>query len=170
MPIHVLILFATISWLSCAKQIDTQEAYDHCMVDKRFELMEAGHAGCMIIINGKLLVVKEQTVGLSPPAGHSEPNETAQCTAHREAWEEVGVNVTVGKKLIYYSVPNFYLFECTLTDREAAKITHNMFHKDIDTKRPVQIQLIDPLKLDPKRWRFSYQLPDVQKLFLELTK
>ncbi len=58
-------------------------------------------AGCLIIENGKVLLVQEkhkEAYGLwSLPLGHSEENENEKETAIRETKEETGLNVSLDK-------------------------------------------------------------------------
>ena len=62
--------------------------------DKRF----AAAAGCFIKQADRLLLVRNRFNGkLGFPAGFSNFGEDAQCTAHRETWEETGLRVEVGE-------------------------------------------------------------------------
>jgi 8-oxo-dGTP pyrophosphatase MutT (NUDIX family) len=56
-----------------------------------------GDAGCLIVSNDKTLLVVHRFGGkLGFPGGGGHAEESAQCTAHRETWEETGLDVTVG--------------------------------------------------------------------------
>lgn len=58
------------------------------------------NAGCVILNDDHLLVLRHRFGGeLGIPAGASDRGESAQCTAHRETWEETGLDVRVGREL-----------------------------------------------------------------------
>lgn len=61
-------------------------------------------------------MVKQRFTGrYSLPGGHSKGRESAQCTAHRETWEESGLNVQVGPLLGVFG-EEFRLYECWPAD------------------------------------------------------
>lgn len=71
------------------------------------------NAGCFIIDEGRLLVIRDQTSKLSIPGGGKEAGESPQCTAHRETWEETGLDVTPTDLVAVFD-NGFHLFNCTL--------------------------------------------------------
>ena len=96
----------------------------------------------------------EQSNGLySIPGGTSESGETAQCTAHRETWEEAGVDVKVGK-LKHQFGNGFFLFEC---------FADNISLETNDAGEVKQVLLVDPTEIPSELWRF----PKQRKLTLE---
>ena len=53
-------------------------------------------AGCLVRQGDRMLVVRHRFGGkLGVPAGRATSGENAQCVAHRETWEETGVDVVV---------------------------------------------------------------------------
>ena len=57
-------------------------------------------AACIIRVQDSLLLIEHRGSGkLDFPGGTQQPNEPLPCTAHRETWEETGLNVLVGPKL-----------------------------------------------------------------------
>lgn len=58
------------------------------------------NAGCVVLAGNRVLVLTHRQDGkLGIPGGASEPGESAQCTAHRETFEETGLDVRVGRRL-----------------------------------------------------------------------
>ena len=58
------------------------------------------NAGCLIVRDQQVLLITHRWGGkLGVPGGTLEPEELAQCTAHRETLEETGVQVLVGEPL-----------------------------------------------------------------------
>ena len=80
-------------------------------------LLGAHAAGCLVVVDGKLLVVRAVQPGsrrhgkLQPPGGGVESGESAQCAAARETEEEAGVAVTVGRRLHTFA-NGFVLYRC----------------------------------------------------------
>lgn len=77
----------------------------------------AKSAGCLAISEGKLLVVQEMTGKVNIPGGAGNPKEPAHCSAHRETWEETGLDVKP-VKLIKVFDNGFHLFECQAQNTE----------------------------------------------------
>ena len=71
----------------------------------------APSAGCFSVINQRLLVVQGLGGKISPPGGGSNNDETAQCTAVRETWEETGLTLKPGRRLATFDT-GFHLYEC----------------------------------------------------------
>lgn len=71
-----------------------------------------GNAGCMILDNGRLLMVQQRVSGRwSMPGGTGETGERAACTALRETQEETGLQVTLKHRVA--TLPNgFHLYRC----------------------------------------------------------
>lgn len=109
----------------------------------------AASAGCMLITGGQLLVVKDFRNRISVPGGSSDQRESPKCTAHRETWEETGLDVSVGVLVDTFDT-GFHLYECSLSDPSSI----------IDP--PLRIELRDVFWLSRKNfsdhsWRYPYQ-------------
>ncbi len=64
------------------------------------ETERQANAGCVILDQDHLLVLRHRFGGeLGIPGGARHKGESAQCTAHRETWEETGLDVRVGREL-----------------------------------------------------------------------
>lgn len=120
------------------------------------------NAGCVIFQNDQLLVLKHRFGGkMGIPGGTALDDEPAQCTAHRETWEETGLDVTVGERLgtMRYG---FALFHCypdkpLVTDEPLSLPWH------------AWLEITDAVWLAPEeiprdQWRYEDQV----ELFLEL--
>ncbi len=71
-----------------------------CRVAAGLEDGRRGDSGCVIIDDASLLVIRHRLGGkLGLPGGAAAAGESAQCTAHRETWEETGLDVRVGRFL-----------------------------------------------------------------------
>ncbi|AFU98552.1 NUDIX hydrolase [Simiduia agarivorans] len=70
------------------------------------------NAGCLVIQERQVLMVRELTGKISLPGGTSERGESAQCTAWRETFEETGLAVQVGARMQVFD-NGFSLFRCT---------------------------------------------------------
>ena len=70
-------------------------------------------AGCLVVKEGRVLVVKQSLSGaLSLPGGWGGDSEPSQCTAQRETWEEAGLQVEVGE-LLRINEQGFHLYRCS---------------------------------------------------------
>ena len=127
--------------------------------DKRF----AAAAGCFIKQADRLLLVRNRFNGkLGFPAGFSNFGEDAQCTAHRETWEETGLRVEVGE-LVEQFGNGFLLYRCKL-----------FLGQDLSEPIPLpksalaevsEILWVDPHSISAHEWRFSWQVPNVLRIF-----
>jgi 8-oxo-dGTP pyrophosphatase MutT (NUDIX family) len=71
----------------------------------------APSAGCLALLDGKVLVVEDLSGKLSPPGGSAEADESAQCTAFRETWEETGLELAPTELLAVFDT-GFHLYRC----------------------------------------------------------
>ena len=152
----VLLLGGSLTLGACA-------AAPQCAVALGLSLAEPANSGCMIIAGDRLLIVRDRLSGrLGLPAGRSEPPEAAQCTAHRETWEETGYRVEVGPLLA--ELPGrFHLYHCRLLDEPDVRD---------DVPRPpramMEIEAIhwrDPHGIPASDWRSPAQLRRILKIF-----
>lgn len=71
-----------------------------CAVETSRVQTRIGSASCALMHEGELLLIRHLYSGkLDLPGGSAKTGETAQCTAHRETWEETGIAVTVHEPL-----------------------------------------------------------------------
>lgn len=122
-----------------------------------------GNAGCLVVHDGRMLVVRDRRSGrLGLPAGAREPGEAAQCTAARETWEETGFRVRVGGELARFG-RDFFLYRCHLAEPEAV-----VEPAEVPLSGRLEIESVHwlrPETTDPADWRFPGQVPEVLRLF-----
>ena len=75
------------------------------------EADNAPSAGCLVLVHGKILVVESTYGGVTPPGGKATKGESAQCAAHRETWEETGLDLMPGE-LVHVFDTGFHLYYC----------------------------------------------------------
>lgn len=124
-----------------------------------------GNAGCLISHRGQLLVIEHRLGGrLGLPGGTAKPGEPAQCTAHRETWEETGLAVKVGRFRARLST-DFLVHEC----EPLSPITSDRPPPlpPISRGEVAGLQWVDVALVQPHVWRFPGQLREVRALMLE---
>lgn len=139
-----IVLAVTASLSGCADTLPTAPACPHTLVDT-----PAKSAGCLSIDQGKLLVIEEMSGKISTPGGSGNPQEPAHCTAHRETWEETGLNVKP-IRLIRVFDNGFHLFECQADGNQ--RLPKPPFYLEIN--RAMWIRADD---FDQFQWRFPEQ-------------
>lgn len=123
-------------------------------------------AGCLIRRGDRMLVVRHRFGGkLGVPGGRTGSGESAQCVAHRETWEETGVDVVVHGMLKRF--PNgFALYRCTPADAAAARAG------ELDVPPSGRNEVTAVLWIDPRDtaapdWRFPRDYRELLRLFDE---
>ena len=113
------------------------------------EQVTALSAGCLAVQNDAILVVENPRGLVGPPGGSAAPGEGAQCTAHRETFEETGLSLAPGA-LFHTFDTGFHLYFCDLTDSSGAISTDHTW----EVARAYWLPLKD---FDAVRWRFEGQ-------------
>lgn len=138
-----------------------------CRVDAKHLEVSRGDAGCLLVAGDRLLVIRHRKGGkLGIPGGHAEGSESAQCTAHRETWEETGLDVTVGPLLQVFD-NRFRLYVCQAAEgtktevisvppQGLAEVTHIEWRNAAD--------LVDA------DWRFPQYLGRMKSLIREMRR
>ena len=113
-----VVLIATA--LGCNKK--PRAVQSDCAVDPTAKaITDAKSAGCLIVIDGALLVTRVAANGgegsgkVTPPGGSVDSDESARCSAVRQTFEETGLKVKAGKLFGVWR-NNFHLFNCQLID------------------------------------------------------
>ncbi len=151
--------------ISCS---DEKPSQPMCRVVKDHHENLSSNAGCLIRVGTDILAITHRRSGkLDIPGGTTDGElESAQCTAHRETWEETGFNVEVGQ-FLGSNENGFRFYACTLDDDFGGLI--NSFPvptwANIEVK---QIQLVDPFVTNPKEWRFPEELIKMRGMFNEI--
>lgn len=159
-PIRALLVLGSLLLAACEQVPDCKVMQDHVDV-------ASANAGCLVRLGSALLIVKQRTNGQwNIPAGSGKDNESAQCTAHRETWEESGLDVQVGRLLEVFD-NNFRLYECHAVDRKLdptqALKTPLQGRMEISAARWIR-----PEDIEKKHWRYARQLPTIRRLFDEM--
>lgn len=143
------------------------QAVPPCTVDPKFKEDKKGHAGCLVKSGPRMVVVRHRFTGkLGLPGGTNEKGETAQCTAHRETWEESGLSVVVGEKLKRFD-NGFYLYRCfPIETNLEGKLSLPL--PESAKNEITEILLLEPKDFKKKFWRFPEQVAVLKKVFSEL--
>lgn len=122
----------------------------------------AGNAGCIILQDDKILLVKlAYNDKITIPGGTSERGEMAPCTAHRETFEETGVDVTVVRNL-FVANNGFHFFLC-----EAKTPIDLSYSKKFEIDH---LLLIKPMNIDSNEYNYPKQLSILITLVEELRR
>jgi 8-oxo-dGTP pyrophosphatase MutT (NUDIX family) len=126
-----------------------------CRIDPGLVDDRRSNALCIVRSGDRVLATTHRFSGkLDLPGGRREGDETGQCTAHRELWEETGFDATVGELLI---------------DRNSTLLFDGRLPPGVDATRKLSvppwahlevagIQWIDPMEQEPGDWRFPEEL------------
>jgi predicted NUDIX family NTP pyrophosphohydrolase len=115
-----------------------------------------GNAGCLIIHNKKILLVKSYHNNyLNIPGGTQKKKETSACTAHRETFEETGVSVKVQDHIMTAN-NGFHIFSCDAKGEI-----------DLSYSKKYEINQITLLPInDVENYRYPKQLDKIKKYLL----
>lgn len=137
-----------------------------CAVDQSQVDQRKGNASCFIESHERALVTRYRFSGrLIFPGGTARKNETAQCTAHRETWEETGLDVTVGPLWTRSGGPTIYIYKCAATPSISAETIPVLpWRSRIEVS---DIQWVDLTELQPPEWQYPRQLQQIHRLLNE---
>ncbi len=107
-------------------------------------------AGCLVIENRRLLVAKAHNGLVSIPGGSANSNEPSHCTAHRETWEETGLDVRPQTLLRVFD-NGFHLYRCDWSGSQETQDSAPFF-LEID-----QVLWLAEKDFDAYEWRFPAQ-------------
>ena len=134
-----------------------------CRVAEEAVDQRAGNAGCLIAMDGKTLLIEHLLGGkLGFPGGTALQDEMAQCTAHRETWEETGLDVEVGPFLRRLST-GFLLYACT-SDRRRLSSAAAPPVADWSRNEVSGLLWRDLDDVPESQWRFPDQIDEVAGL------
>ena len=134
-----------------------------CHIDGRHADKRVGNAGCLVVLDGRLLLVRHERSGkLTFPGGYAESGETAQCTAHRETWEETGLEVRVGRVLKTFSNA-FHLYACVLEG--TAGVSRAPLEVPVTGHGEIrEVLWMEAVALTAEDWRFPQFFTDVKTI------
>jgi 8-oxo-dGTP pyrophosphatase MutT (NUDIX family) len=126
-----------------------------CRVDPNLVDDRRSNSLCIVRSGDRVLATIHRFSGkLDLPGGRREGDETGQCTAHRELWEETGLDGTVGALLIDRN--STLLFDCRLPPNVDA--TRKISVPPWAHIEVAGIEWIDPAEQEPGDWRFPEEL------------
>jgi 8-oxo-dGTP pyrophosphatase MutT (NUDIX family) len=135
-----------------------------CRLQPGIDDQHAGNAGCLVRVGDRMLVLRHRWGGyLGLPGGRSDPGETARCTAHRETWEETGLDVEVGQLLMGF-VNGFSVFACRTAEPLPADAELEL--PDHATNEVRALMLSNPDDISAEDWRFPSQWGPIRAIFL----
>lgn len=109
--LKLLTLLCAASLCACAKPPPSPT----CRIANAFNAEYTGPAGCLIRAQNSILVIQHSGSGLYDlPSGNPISSESAQCTAHRNTWEQTGLNVEVDQ-LLGVTQSGTMLFSCGIS-------------------------------------------------------
>ncbi|MCB1173267.1 MAG: NUDIX hydrolase [Leptospiraceae bacterium] len=152
----------TILCIQQCQKVDQQSKNWQQCSGGRYHYPLQGNAGCLILVQDKLLVVRDRESGRwGFPAGGPQGQEGIACTAVRETFEETGLRVQSRALIAFLPAKNFYLFECRLTtgglDLPAAGENNNLMVPEFSQNEILAIRLIEIDSLIAADWRFPEQ-------------
>ncbi|MEM1112417.1 MAG: NUDIX domain-containing protein [Pseudomonadota bacterium] len=109
----------------------------------------APSAGCLVSLDGRILLVENGAGKVSPPGGKTQSGESAQCAAHRETFEETGLDLAVGPLLMTFDT-GFNLYRCEIHENSG----------EITLQRPMEVSRAYWLlvqDVERVRWRYPGQ-------------
>src|SRR5690606_32082707 len=111
-----------------------------------------------------MITIEHRLTGkLDIPGGTSEGDESAQCTAHRETWQETGFNVKVGK-LLGVKDNGFRFYQCQLSGDFTGELKQFSV-PDWSANEVTAIQLKDPFVTRDTDWRYPDELIEIRGMF-----
>lgn len=147
-PMRLIILIVILGLASCTRQVPPCTYLE--------QPQQAASAGCFAMKDGDVLVVENLQGLVNLPGGSSKEGEAARCTAHRETWEETGLNLEVGELLMVMDT-GFHLYHCGFTADSGT----------IDPPPRLEIRrayLLSPAAFKDQEWRFPGDEIVLQKL------
>lgn len=156
--------YCFIGILSCSSE---NPASPLCRVEPQQQLEIQANAGCLIRINDELVTIGHRLTGkLDIPGGTTEGGESAQCTAHRETWQETGFNVQVGQ-LLGVKDNGFRFYQCNLAGDFTGEIKQFPV-PDWSSTEVTAIQLKDPFATRDTDWRYPDELIEIRGMFNQI--
>ncbi|WP_241264236.1 NUDIX domain-containing protein [Bowmanella dokdonensis] len=159
-----IIVACSLVLLACTVEPPAQPM---CRVNEQAREATPGNAACLIKIDKWLVTIGHRHSGrLDLPGGLSNGDESAQCTAHRETWEETGFNVEVGEYL-GRNAEGFRFYQCQLQGNFGKEFMEFPV-PEWASSEVSSIQLTDPYEIQLQDWRFEDELLQIRALFNQI--
>lgn len=135
-----------------------------CRVEAQQRESNVGGAACLIKIDKWLVTTANRhSSGFDIPGGASQGDESAQCTAHRNTWEQTGFNVEVAGYL-GQTDSGLRVYHCRLPPSFTAELktypVPDWVQPDIRT-----IVFSNPYELELQDWQRGDELITLRKWF-----
>lgn len=138
-----------------------------CRVNSQYQESIQANAGCLIRVGNQLVTIGHRLSGkLDIPGGTQTGDESAQCTAHRETWQETGFNVEVGQ-LLGVQENGFRFYQCTLAGDFTGEIKQFPV-PDWASTEVTAIELKDPFVTRDTDWRYPDELVEIRGMFNQI--
>ncbi|GGD48328.1 NUDIX domain-containing protein [Lacimicrobium alkaliphilum] len=135
-----------------------------CRVDAQQRQSTVGGAACLIKIDKWLVTTANRhAAGFDLPGGTPQGDESAQCTAHRNTWEQTGFNVEVGRHLGDTN-SGLRVYECHLPPAFTAELKTYPVPGWADSAIR-SIQLNNPYELGLHDWQRGDELIELREWF-----
>ncbi|MDM7861729.1 NUDIX hydrolase [Alteromonas sp. ASW11-36] len=142
----------------------------HCRVQIEAPLPNNQPSACIITAANKLLVIGHRLSGrLDVPGGGGVAHESAACTAHRETFEETGLNTEV-TALLGITESGLYLFACQQTGGLTPDKYPQLPVPGWSSTEVTHIEWVDPYILTHDDWRYPDQLVEIKDAYVEAIK
>jgi 8-oxo-dGTP pyrophosphatase MutT (NUDIX family) len=105
---------------------------------------------CLIVERSRVLAIRHRASGkYDLPGGTRRRDETAQCTAHRETFEETGLVVVVGRRLSTF--PGAAVYQCAAQ----GPVPERIAVPRSGVLEVEGVEWVEPDDIDPDGWRFE---------------
>ena len=118
----------------------------------------APSAGCLVVTDRGVLLVRDWTGSVALPGGSVRPGESAQCGAEREVFEETGLSVVAGESAKSFD-NGFQLFWCKVAVPAEPSIHRPLEIRQIIWWQPAEARFIE--------WRYPRQGDQIRALITE---
>ncbi len=135
-----------------------------CRVDAAQRESTAGAAACLIKIDKWLITTANRhSEKFDLPGGNAADSETAQCSAHRNTWEQTGFNVEVGAYL-GQTETGLRVYDCRLPPAFTAELKSYPVPDWVNAEISA-IRLHNPYELEHHDWQRGDELVNVRDWF-----
>jgi hypothetical protein len=158
---RIIAVLSSILIVACRSESPSEPA---CRVDRDSIKNISSDAVCVVRVGDLMLTVHGKgSQKLTLPIGRQQPQERAQCTAHRAAWEKTGFNLEVNK-LLGEDKHGLQYYRCELDAGFTGKIKDFPL-PDWSKNTTSKILLIDPFVTTNNEWHESVDLIFVRNMF-----
>lgn len=140
--------------LQCALLVSCQATAVRCPFTGTPDV--APSAGCLAVVHGRVLVIRNPEGKVGPPGGGSLDGEAAQCTAHRETFEETGLDL-LPRQLLRTFDTGFNLYYCEIHSGSGSIAPRSFFEVQHAYWLPLE-------EFGLVQWRFAGQGDELEQM------